>query len=107
VRNGKWQAFHVSSSSSCQQHIQSHFDIYKAKCEKKGLKVHHHAIPQEMLKKKKSSGQQMLTQAFQKALKLKEFSRVGVLKAITEFMGCDDQVSVHACRCVRLIQNEP
>ena len=106
VRNGKRQAFHVGSNSLCWQHIRSHFEIYKAKCEKKGLKVHHHAIPQEMLKKK-GSGQQMLAQAFQKASKPKEFSRAGALKAVAEFMVCDDQVSVHACRCVRLIQNEP
>ncbi len=104
VNNGKRRAFHVGSNSSCRQHIRIHFEVYKARCEEKGLKVHHYAVPREMLKKNlKMAGQQTLAQAFQKVSKLKEFSREGVLKAVAEFVVCDDQVSVHACRHVRLI----
>ena len=64
-------------------------------------------MPQNMLKKNLKKGQQTLAQAFQKASKLKEFSREGVLKAVAEFIICDDQVSVHAWCGVRLIQNDP
>ena len=73
----------------------------------KGLKVHHHAIPWNMLKKNLKKGQKTLAQAFQKALKLKEFSREGVLKAVTEIIVFDDQVRVHAWCGVRLIQKWP
>ena len=57
-----------------------------------------------MLKKNLKKGQQTLVQAFQKASKLKEFLREGVLKAVAEFVVCDDQVSAHAWCGVRLIQ---
>ena len=74
--NGRQRAFHVGSNLSCRQHLRSHFKTYKARCEEKGLKVHHHAVPREMLKKNlKKGGQQMLAQAFQNTSKLKEFSK--------------------------------
>ena len=107
VWNGKQRAFHVGSNLSCRQHIQSHFEIYKAGCMAKGLKVHHHAMPWNLLKKNLKKGQKTLVQASQKVSKLKEFLREGVLKAVAEFVICDDQVGAHAWCGVRLIQKWP
>ena len=94
LRNGRRRAFHVGSNSLCRQHIRSHYDIYKTRCNEQGLKAHHHAIPQEMLKKEMRMGQQTLAEAFQKVLKLKEFSREAVVRAVGQFVVCDDQVRI-------------
>ncbi|KAG1722759.1 hypothetical protein EDB19DRAFT_1605040, partial [Suillus lakei] len=45
AKHGKCKAFHVGSNSSCWQHIRSHYEVYKSKCEELGLKENHHAIP--------------------------------------------------------------
>ncbi|KAF8622299.1 hypothetical protein AX15_007132, partial [Amanita polypyramis BW_CC] len=48
-KNGMCKAFHVRSNSLCHQHICGHFNLYKEQCEWKNLKVHHHAIPPEIM----------------------------------------------------------
>ncbi|KAF9230991.1 hypothetical protein BU15DRAFT_9161, partial [Melanogaster broomeanus] len=48
--HGKRKVFHLGSNSSCQQHIRSHFEIYKTWCEEKGIKVHHHTVPPGLTK---------------------------------------------------------
>ena len=47
-----------------------------------------------MLKKEMRMGQQTLAEAFQKVLKLKEFSREAVVRAVGQFVVCDDQVRI-------------
>lgn len=47
----------------------------------------------DMSKKQKKEGQQRLDGVFQKVSPPKEFAREGILKAVAEFVVCDDQVS--------------
>ncbi|KAF8333385.1 hypothetical protein F5887DRAFT_893497 [Amanita rubescens] len=94
-KKGVRKAFHVGSNTSCRQHIRSHFDLYKERCEEKNFKVHHYAIPPEIaraqnqakkgLKQKKLDG--MLPTG-----RLGEFSRGNVLKTVAEFIVGDSQV---------------
>ena len=99
AKKGKRRAFHVGGNSSCRQHIHSHFDVYKERCEEKGIPMNHHAIPQGLVKKQAKRGtQQMLEDAFQKAA-VKEFLKDEVLKAVAEFVVCDNQVN-GAALCV-------
>ena len=89
AKHGKRRAFHVGSNSLCWQHLRGHFDIYKERCKEKGIRMNHHVIPRELVKKHAKSGaQQTLEDAFQKAA-VKEFSRDEVLKAVTKFVICD------------------
>ena len=61
--------------------------------------MNHHAILRELVKKHAKSGaQQTLEDAFQKAA-VKEFSRDEVLKAVTKFVICDNQVN-EAASCM-------
>jgi len=64
------------------------------------IREHDHSIPRALLKERdaaknlKGAGKQQknLDGLVQKASKLKDFSRKGVLHAVTEFIVCDDQV---------------
>jgi hypothetical protein len=64
-----------------------------------GLKESHHAIPHNIVRAKleerrmKKEGKQKLDGIVRKASQLVEFSREGVLKAVAEFIVCDNQVS--------------
>ncbi|KIJ59096.1 hypothetical protein HYDPIDRAFT_101309, partial [Hydnomerulius pinastri MD-312] len=48
-RYGKRKAFHVSSNSSCRQHICSHYDLYKERCAEQNLQENHHAVPRDLV----------------------------------------------------------
>jgi hypothetical protein len=97
-KQGRRKAFHVGSNSSCRQHIRGHYELYKERCAEMGLKENHHAIPREIVrakaeeKKQKKDGQQKLDGIVRKASQPVEFSREGVLKAVAEFIVCDNQV---------------
>ena len=55
--------------------------------------MNHHVIPRGLVKKQAKRGtQHSLEDAFQKVV-VKEFSRDEVLKAIAEFVVCDNQVN--------------
>ena len=62
------------------------------------LEVHHYVVPWEILRERaklekgEREGQHTLNGVFIKS-KPKEFSREGVLKAVAEFVVCDDPVS--------------
>ncbi|KAK2464611.1 hypothetical protein APHAL10511_003400 [Amanita phalloides] len=91
VKKGEQWAFHVGGNSLCWQHIRSHFDVYEERCEEKGIPINHHAILWGLVKKQAKRGtQQTLEDAFQKVA-VKEFSRDEVLKAVAEFVVCDNQ----------------
>jgi hypothetical protein len=70
------------------------------------LKEIHHAIPHDIVRanvearKQKKDGQQKLDGIVQNQ-KATEFTREGVLKAVAEFIVCDDQVG-RLDYCVRL-----
>lgn len=98
-KHGKRKAFHLGSNSSCRQHIRGHYDVYKERCAEQEVEEHHHSVPREILKervkkeKQASEGQQTLDGVFRRT-KYQEFSREEVLKAVAEFVVCDDQVSI-------------
>ena len=95
-KHTKWRVFHTGSNSSCRQHIRGHYTLYKERCRELGLTEHHHAVPREIAKAEEKKllkgGQQRLDDVFQRAVP-KEFSRQGILKAVAEFVVCDDQVT--------------
>lgn len=74
--------------------------MYQERCAAQNLKENHHAIPRDVLRarneamKGRKEGQRTLDGAFQRVSKSKEFSRDDVLKAVAEFVVCDDQVSL-------------
>ena len=45
----KQKAFHLGSNSSCHQHLQSHYDLYKACCAEWKIPEHHHAVERATL----------------------------------------------------------
>ena len=98
----------MGSNSSCRQHICSHYALYQECCTEQNLKEHHHAVPRAIAKARKQAkeqekdGQWMLDGVFQKASKPNEFSRDAVLKAVAEFVVCDDQVRVCICPSVAM-----
>lgn len=96
---GKRKAFHVGGNSSCRQHIRQHWDLYKAECEEKNLPVNHHAIPRHVVrqmeeekleKTKRKMAQSKL--GFTKVTGPKEFTREGLLHAVSQLIATDDQV---------------
>src|SRR6267154_4203866 len=94
-QNGKRKAFHLGSNSLCRQHIHGHYEFYQAKCKELGITEHHYAISRELLNLQSNGlkGKQMkIDGLFQKAEKQQEFSRDSVLRAVAEFIVCDDQV---------------
>ncbi len=105
-KHGQHKAFHVGSNSSCHQHIQGHYTLYKEHCAKLGLNKNHHALPRDIVrakadaKKMKKRGQQTLDAIVQKASQPTEFSQEGLLKVVAEFIVCDDQVSNMDCVCM-------
>jgi hypothetical protein len=97
--------------------IRGHYELYKERCAELGLKESHHAIPRDIVrakleeKKQKKDGQQKLDGIARKASQLVEFSREGVLKAVAEFIVCDNQVGVViilivcVTRCLNILQS--
>ena len=89
-KNGLHKAFHVGLNSSCCQHIRSHFDLYKEQCEEKKLKVHHHAMPPEMVQVQNQAKKQKKLDGMLPTRKVeREFSWERVLEAVAEFIICD------------------
>ena len=101
-KNGLRKAFHVGSNSSCCQHIRSHFDLYKEQCEEKKLKVHHHAMPPEMVQVQNQAKKQKKLDGMLPTRKVeREFSRERVLEAVAEFIVCDSQVGCRGSQAVK------
>ena len=100
---GKRKTFHVGSNSSCRQHIRRHYTLYQERCARQGLKEHHHAVPRAIAKERKQAkqqeddGQRTLDGVFRKASKPNQWSKDVVLKAVAEFVVCDDQVQTCIC----------
>lgn len=93
----------MGSNSSCRQHIRRHYTLYQERCARQGLKEHHHAVPRAIAKERKQAkqqeddGQRTLDGVFRKASKPNQWSKDMVLKAVAEFVVCDDQVRTCIC----------
>lgn len=97
TRYGQKKAFKSNNTSSLRYHIRLHFKIYKARCEEAKIKMVDRAIPPELLDttkpKVKVKTQSTLDAALLNLTWPKEFSKAEVLRAVAEFVVCDDQVS--------------
>ena len=113
-KHGKRKAFHVGGNSSCRAHLRQHYDVYKERCEKENIPVNHWAIPRPIWKKmeeakeeeergrltKKKQQQQL---GFKKVTGPVEFTRGGVLNAVTKLIATNDQVSnTNHIVCIKL-----
>jgi hypothetical protein len=95
------KAFHKGGNSSCRLHIRQHYDIYLEKCTKANIPVHHWAIPRdiwrEMEEEKEAAQNGRLTQqqqlSFPAVTGPREFTRAGVLHAVTKLIATNSQVS--------------
>jgi hypothetical protein len=102
--NGKRKSFHKGSNSSNRFHLRQHYDIYKERCEKANIPLHHWAIPPNISKAKaaeaaalqctKKGGQQSLD--FKTMIGPREFTRTGTLHAVAKLIATNNQVSL--CR---------
>ena len=94
------KAFFLGGNSSCRAHIRQHYGLYKQRCKERNIPENHHTIPRpiwrEMQLKKqnpKAKTQHTLDGAVKTLQGPREFTREGVLRAVTQFVACDDQVS--------------
>ena len=102
--NGRRKAFHKESNSSCRLHIRQHYEVYVEKCKKANRPVHHWAIPRSiwrvMEEEKEAAKRGQLTQEqqqqrldFPAVTGPREFTRAGVLHAVTKLIATNCQVS--------------
>jgi hypothetical protein len=102
--HGKRKAFHKGGNSSCRTHIRQHYELYVEKCEKANVPTHHWAIPRDiwrvMEEEKEAEKQGRLTKkqqqqqlSFQTVTGPREFTRAGVLHAVTKLIATNNQVS--------------
>jgi hypothetical protein len=103
--NGKRKAFHKGGNSSCRAHLRQHYELYKTRCTEKAIPINHWSIPRDIwkvmeeekdAKKKgrltKKQEQQQLT--FQTVTGPRDFTRGGVLNAVTKLIATNNQVSL-------------
>ena len=86
----------MGGNSTLHQHCRKHYNIYKGKCETAGIPVNHHVIPpriaQAQEREKKNMSQMTLDKNFVAPPEV--FKQEAILHAITQFVACDDQVSM-------------
>jgi hypothetical protein len=101
---GKRKAFHKGGNSSCRTHIRQHYQLYAQKCEEGNVPVHHWAIPRDtwrvMEEEKDAEKRGQLTEkqkqqqlSFEKVTGPREFTRAGVLHAVTKLIATNNEVS--------------
>jgi DNA-binding LacI/PurR family transcriptional regulator len=98
-KKGKRKIFHIGGNSSCRTHIRKHYQLYKQRCKEGNIPENHHALPRQLWKEledakrnPKAMQQGKLDGAFKAIKESAEFTREGVLHAVTRFVACDDQV---------------
>jgi len=101
--NGKRKAFHKGGNSSCRAHIRQHYTVYKQRCEDRNIPMSHWAIPrnvwQVMEEEKEAEKQGRLTKkqqqqqlTFETVTGPSEFTRAGVLNAVTKLIAANNEV---------------
>lgn len=104
--NGKRKAFHKGGNSSSRTHIRQHYNVYKERCEKDNIPINHWAIPRdtwkEMEEEKEAEKRGRLTKKQQQqqldfsiVTGPREFTRVGVLQAVTQLVATNNEVSYY------------
>lgn len=111
--NGRRKAFFKGGNSTCRLHIRQHFVVYKERCEKGNIPIHHWAIPRtiwkEMQEEKEAEARGQLTKKQQQQkLDFKtvtgphEFTREGILHAVTKLIATNYQVSFQYHNGIRM-----
>ena len=109
AKYGRRKVFHVGSNSSCHQHIRSHYAQYCEHCAERKIPENHYTVPRQVEKARQGvknaleRGQMSLDTILQKTSKVQGFSKEGVLKAVVEFVVCDDQVRRQITRQASLL----
>ena len=102
--HGMRKVFLRGSNSSCRQHLRQHYELYKEKCEAAGIPVNHWAIPWEIWKAMEAEKEEekrgrttkkkeQQTLDFKSVTGPREFTRAGVLNAVTKLIATNNQVS--------------
>ena len=95
---GKKKFFHIGGNLSNQFHIHQHFEVDKTTYAVAGIPMNHHAIPQvvwkEMQEEATPGGGKQSTLVFVKMNIEREFARKAVLLLVTQFVACENQVSI-------------
>ena len=94
------KAFLVGSNSTCRQHIRQHYQYYSEKCKEEGIPESEHCVPRTVLEARKKAAAKGRKTTVQSKLdgmlafvkKPKEFTREGILKAVTMFIMGGDYV---------------
>jgi hypothetical protein len=90
------KCFLTGGNSTLRQHCRQHYALYKERCEKAGVPINHHAIPPKLAqaqeKEKKEKLQTRLDDMY--VTRQEVFTREAVLHAVSQFVACDDQVSM-------------
>ena len=93
------KAFYTGGNSTCHQHIQHHYELYKTWCKEKNIPENHHALPRPLWKQMqeakmnpKVKTQSTLNRMMPNVNPLQPFTCEGVLHAVAQFITCNDQV---------------
>lgn len=89
-------------------HIRQHYKLYQERCEAEKIPMQNWAIPRTIWKemeaskagKKLTKKQAKLDETFKMVGEVSGFSRNKVIRAVAQFVVCDDQVSIfnlHSC----------
>lgn len=102
--HGKRKAFHKGGNSSCRMHVRQHYQLYKSRCEKADIPINHWAIPRDVWKVmeeekvaekqgRRTKKQQQQLISFETITGPREFTRGGVLNAVTKLIATNNEVS--------------
>jgi hypothetical protein len=101
--NGKRKAFFKGGNSTCRLHIRQHYELYKERCEKGKISLHHWAIPRTIWKEQQeekeaekrgelTKKQQQQKLDFKTVTGPREFTREGTLHAVTVLIATNYEV---------------
>jgi len=92
------KAFLTGGNSTCRQHIRQHYQYYSDKCKEAGIPESEHCIPRAILEARKKGDADRERGMVQSKLDgmlvgiPKEFTRTGILKAVTILIAAGDNV---------------
>jgi hypothetical protein len=92
---GQRNAFFTGGNSTCRAHIRQHYTLYKERCKEANIPENHHAIPRPLwnkMQEEKAKGKKQTTLDGLLKNVPKEFTRDGILRAVSQFIACGDQV---------------
>lgn len=103
ILHGKRKAFFKGGNSTCRLHIRQHYKLYKERCEEKKIPLHHWVIPRTIWKEQQEEKEaeergQLTKKQQQQKLDFKtvtgprEFTREGILHAVTMLIATNYQV---------------